>query len=433
MLRDLTKFGYGQALVEAQRCLSCYQAPCTQACPAGVDIPTFIRRFREGNLAGASQTIYDSCPLGSTCGTACPTHSLCEGACTLHGLAQSPIRIGALQAYITQACTPPETPAVQVSGKRVAVIGAGPAGIGCAVQLHRLGVTVEVFERESTPGGWVTRVIPSHRLPQSAVEVDLRRLSGIPFHYGVAIDPEQFAKILSAYDAVFLGLGMSGENALDLPGLEVDRVSAALPVLESARALAPDDDRRFAGKTVVVVGGGNVALDAAVVARRRGAAQVIVLYRRGKAEMPGWESEYLEACALGVEFRWLSVVDEVISQDRQLRGVRVGRTRYVSAQAGGRTWVEADPSQPAYPQPCDLLITALGQQFNAKLAESLGLATARGLLQTTTGTCQTSNPKVFAAGEAVSGGSTIVACLSAGIRAGREIHQWLAVKEASHA
>ena len=427
MQRTTLNFGFSQALVEAQRCLSCYQAPCTQACPAGVDVPAFIRRFREDNLRGASEIIYESCPLGCTCGTACPTSVLCEGACVLAQLGQTPIRIGSIQAFIT-ASSPLEEPAHQEKPqKKVAIIGAGPAGIGCAVQLNRVGIQADIFERNERPGGMVTRVIPAHRLSARPMEIDLMRLkkSGIYFHYQQDIDTNTSSHLFKEYDAIFAGIGLAGENQPNLP-TQATGVFSALDFLQKARSAAFGvGSPPHLGKRVLVVGGGNVALDAAVVAKRLGAEQVLVIYRRSKEEMPGWESEYLEACCLGVEFRWLSVIDEIITDQDHLQAIKIGQMRFASSTQGGRRWVESDPEIPPYPLPCDTLIFALGQTLEESIQDVFGLEMDATLLPVKEGSYQTSIPGLYAAGEAVSGGSTIVECMSAGMAAAREIAQFL--------
>ncbi|HZW03234.1 MAG TPA: FAD-dependent oxidoreductase, partial [Anaerolineaceae bacterium] len=267
------------------------------------------------------------------------------------------------------------------------------------------------------------------------VELDLQRLagSGVQFHFDLTVDADAARWLLADFDAVFLGLGLNGEQRLAVPGSDAAGVFSALDLLTAARPVQHGEKGlSFCGKTVVVVGGGNVALDAAVVSKRLGAAQVIVLYRRGKDEMPAWESEYLEACSLGVEFRWLSVVQQVLCQAGRAASVQVGRTRYVKEATGDRRWVEADPAQPVYEQRCDIVVLALGQRLDADFLPAFGLPAGEGLLAVELGSFQTRRPGVFAGGEAVSGGATIVACVSAGMAAGREIHAWLAAGGKRH-
>ena len=206
-----------------------------------------------------------------------------------------------------------------------------------------------------------------------------------------------------------------------------DGILPALDYLDRARSYEEGNiDLPQLGKRVVVIGGGNVALDAAVIAKRLGSEQVIVLYRRSKDEMPGWESEYLEATALGVEFRWLSAVNSVNVKMGKLQSVNVQRMKFAQTQEDSRRWVEPDVDYPDYELPCDSLIYALGQTLDASIAEHLGIETPdKNGIQVDISTYRTNNPKVFAAGEAVSGGATIVFSMSQGMAAGRSIGKWL--------
>ena len=347
-------------------------------------------------------------------------------------MGQTAVRIGALQAHITGAAQPEEPQGKKAGAHKVAVIGAGPAGLGCAVQLNRLGYEVHIYDRNRIPGGMVDMVIPAHRLPMEAVQQDMKRLqrSGVTFHHGEAIGPEKAKSILAEHDAVFIGVGMGGiSQPADTPGMEAKGVTPAMAVLEQARRSADGTGRPpELGKRVIVVGGGNVALDAAVVAKRLRAEQVMVLYRRSKAEMPGWESEYLEACEIGVEFRWMSIVEVVLSEKGKVSGVRVGRMRFSEEMAGGRRWVERDPNLAAYDEPCDSVIFALGQELEPASATVFGIETSKGKVTTKAGSFQTANMKVFAGGEALTGGSTIVGCLASGKAAADEMHTWLTGK-----
>jgi glutamate synthase (NADPH/NADH) small chain len=415
-----------QALFEANRCLFCYDAPCMEACPVHIDIPGFIKRLAEQNFAGSVELLFEANPLATVCGLVCPTEDLCEGACVLPAVGQRPIRIGALQYFVASQFQEPEREPPSDGQGRVAVIGGGPSGIGCAVTLRRLGYVVDVFEREERFGGLVNQVIPEYRLPQEVVDQDLERLLGM----GIALHSEELtseriAGLADQYDAVFLGVGMGIEPEFVAPGTDLSGVMQALDFLREARehtqgqAPAPE-----MGECVVVIGGGNVAMDAAVTAKRLGVERVIVSYRRSLEELPAWYSEYMEAVAIGVEFRWLTTV-KAIQGEGHVESVEMQPMRRMEMGADERRQVEPDPDAPTYETPCTTVILALGQALDFQLAESLDLTIAGGTIATDPETFQTNRPEFFAAGEAITGGSTVVNSLAQGMAAGRAIHQWL--------
>ncbi|NPV56178.1 MAG: FAD-dependent oxidoreductase [Anaerolineae bacterium] len=428
-MRTTRSISHSEAIAESRRCLGCYDAPCRQACPAKVNIPEFITRIREDAIQGAGELLYEACPLAATCGLACPTTTLCEGACVLQGIGQPPVRIGSLQTFAAMQYRGNDDEVGSGNGCRVAVVGAGPSSLGCAVALRRQGHTVDVYERGGDLGGLVGRVIPAHRLPQEAVDFDLERLQrlGITFYFQQNIGNAEAESLLADYDAVFLGVGLSGVNELDMPGSGLAGVISAMDFLAQARRhYRGEAEKPETGRRVAVIGGGNVALDAAVMAKHLGAERVMVLYRRGIDEMPGWRSEYSEAASLGVEFRWLSVIDEFLQAGGRVRGVTVRGMRYSAGKGDGRRGVEADPDAPLYELPLDQVIPALGQSLDEGIADCFGIErAANGTLMTGEGGWRTSKPGLFAAGECVNGGSTIVACLAEGMAAGRLIHEWL--------
>lgn len=417
-----------EALVESQRCLGCYDAPCIQACPAKINIPGFIRSLREENFQGAGNILYQSCPLAATCGMVCPTDTQCEGACVLKNLGQTPVHIGLLQTYAASQYKDLDEIGQNLQPARVAVVGAGPSGLGCAVQMARLGHQVNVFEETDHISGLVNSVIPAHRLPYEVVDQDLQRIHklNIEFHLKQPIDRDQANCLIEAYDCIFIGAGLGDLNRFSVRGSDLPGVYSAMEYLDQARRYAISAAKQPAtGKSVVVVGGGNVALDAAVEAKRLGAERVIVLYRRTKEEMPGWESEYLEAATLGVEFRWLSVVEEVISAGEGVSAVRAGSMRLAEAGTDGRRKVIPDPDAGYDTIPCNQVIHALGQALDPTIASTFGLEVGpQGTIVVDPITHQTNNIKVFAGGECVSGGSTVVNSMSQGMKTGRAIHQW---------
>jgi glutamate synthase (NADPH/NADH) small chain len=401
------------------------------ACPARVPIPDFIQRISEDNIQGAADLIYIACPLGRICGTACPTADLCEGSCVLLSLGERAVRIGALQAFTTGNAEEPCKGSLAAGAPRVAVIGGGPAGLGAAVQLERLGVEVHLFERAKELGGLAGRVIPEHHLSQPVVDHDISRIltGNLHLHLDSDVDEKLFARIKSDYEGVILAIGQQTNPDPGIPGVQSQGVIQALDYLSRARtAHTREGTIPLLGSTVVVIGGGNVALDTAAVAKRNGAERVIVLYRRSLVEMPAWEYEYIEACALGVEFRWFSVADRIVSEKGKVRGVEVRHMRYTTETRGGRRWVEPDPDKKPTFLDCDAVVLALGQSSELDLLKWMGIAENKGLAAVEEGRFQTSNPGVFAAGEIRSGGSSIVGSMASGMQAALEAHTWLTGK-----
>jgi NADPH-dependent glutamate synthase beta subunit-like oxidoreductase len=428
-LHNDRRLDLSQALVEARRCLRCYDAPCTHACPAHIDVPGFISRLAEQNFAGSYEVMVASNPLPAVCGLACPTLDLCEGACVLTRLNQRPIQIGALQYFV--AANYQEAERVREAGPawRVAVIGAGPSGLSCAVELYRLGHKVAVFERALAPGGFLDQVIPHWRLPQADVDHELERVRslGIEFHFGDEIDSARAAALSQSYDALYVAVGLSQNARPSLPGAELAGVMSALDFLRAAReAMGGDSAPPAVGDCVVVLGGGNVALDAAAAALRLGAGRAIVLYRRTLAEMPAWRSEYIEAASLGVEFRWLSTARAILETEGRASGIEVQPMRLAAPGGDGRRGVEPDLRARPYELPCSTVLLAVGQGLEADVARALGLGiTADGTIVAAQGTGQTARPGVFAGGDAVNSGRTVIQAVADGVSAARAMHSWL--------
>ena len=306
-----------QALAESSRCLYCYDAPCVRACPTGIDIPTFIRRIANETPKGAAHTILEENIFGGTCARVCPTEVLCEQACVMNGGEQRPISIGRLQRYATDALMEEvrETGAhpfqrAASSGKKVAVVGAGPAGLACAHRLAMLGHEVAVYEAKSKAGGLNEYGIAAYKMVQDFARKEAKfvlGIGGIKIHFGKALGRGVALADLSVkYDAVFLGVGLGGARGLGIPGENLKGVDDAVDFIERLRQGKTVGFPKV-GKRVVVIGGGNTAIDAAIQSKLLGAAEVVMAYRRGPDQMSATGYEQQLAKSSGVVVRdWLA-------------------------------------------------------------------------------------------------------------------------------
>ncbi len=420
-----------QAVAEASRCLFCFDAPCTKACPAAVDVAGFIRRIRSGNFTGAHRLIWEQNVLGGVCGRVCPTDQLCEEACSTTELSR-PIEIGALQAFACEHEFLPEPRGAKPSGAKVAVIGAGPAGVAAAAELARRGYRPTVFEKTAEAGGQARWSILEPKLPRGVVEREIGRLRdlGVVFRFNVrslkTLSRSRLRK--QGFRALFLGAGLPGGYCLSVPGEDAEGVGSGRELLGRVAAAKTARDLRSikAGKRVVVVGGGNVAVDAAKAVMRLGAKKVTAVCLEGPAEMPAYPSEIQSAWALGVEFLTRSRITEIISDRRGhvcgVRGVGIEWKvpgRYVPSNA-------RDLADTEFSLPADRVYLAIGQCPDPAVAESYGVATGRrGLLKVKKRTGQTSVPWIFAGGDGASGGATVVEAVAEGKRAAEGIDEFL--------
>jgi dihydropyrimidine dehydrogenase (NAD+) subunit PreT len=417
-----------RAKVEAERCLNCFDAPCIAGCPTRINIPEFIGRIRSENLAGAYDTLIQKNPLPAICGLVCPTEYLCEGKCLASKLYGRPVEIAALQYYV---CTKAQTDEVWKTTRteKIAVVGGGPSGIACALRLRQNGYSVDVYDSHQLAGGLLMYSIPNYRLPDRSVSTELSRLerSGIRFHMGEAVDARMLESIIGSSEAVFLGIGMGSGKDLSTPGGDLEGVISALDYLEKMRRPARGDcERPMLKGQIVIVGGGNVALDAACVAARAGAEHVTVLYRRTREQMPAWESEYQDALRLGVEFRWLVGVNEILGKGGKVTGVRINKMRLMdSLDSSSRKRVEAIPGAEDSLD-CEAAILAVGQALDFAGLSNMGIKISNeGLIQVDPKTFHTSHPKVFAGGDAINGGTYVVQAISEGWKAAEAIHQYI--------
>ena len=422
-------FTDAEVTVEAGRCLECggpsALPPCTLACPAGVDVPGFVGAMAREDFSGAARTIFAANVLGGSCARVCPVEELCEGACVLARAGRYPVRIGRLQRYAADRALAqnPEHEGRVPNGRRVAVIGAGPAGLACAAELATLGYAVTVYEAREDSGGLIRYAIAPYRQIAEPLPQEAERIAalGVRFVMGFAVDrPDRLLQIENGADAVFLGVGLGhdldgGYGGSDLPG-----VWPSLEFIEQLKTGTPP----AVGRRVAVIGCGNTGIDAAREALRLGASHVSILYRRSEAEMPAYAHEYREAVEEGVEFRWLTNPVRFVGRGR-LRGVECERMRLGAPDASGRARPEPIPNS-TFTIPVDTAIVAIGQAPRAEFLGWIpGLELVRGKVRVDPLTGRTTNPKYFAGGDAVNGGATAVAAVGAGKRAAWGIHRAL--------
>ena len=426
------------AVTEAARCLYCHDAPCTRGCPAGIDVPAFVKRIQSGNLRGAARVIREANLLGGICARVCPSEQLCERECSAR-LLERPIPIARLQQVACDwemergICLLGAPRQARVGG-RAAVVGGGPAGLVAAHELLRAGWEVIVYEASQVAGGQPALAIPEHRLPRQVVEQEVGAVlaAGGKLVTGVRVGRDlTAAHLLEENRAVILATGLGGSPSLPVPGADVAGVERAEEFLAAARtagaaagaaacsASAGADDG-LAGRKVVVIGAGNTAMDAACTARRRGADRVTVLYRRTSREMPAWPREYREAVETGVEFLWLAQPVEFLGEGGALRVVRCQRTELGAVDATGRPQPRPVPGS-EFVLEADLALLALGQSPDRELVEAFDLVTEEGRVKVDPVTGCTSRERVFAAGDLANGGATVVQAVAEGKKVGRYV------------
>ncbi|MEX3791064.1 NAD(P)-dependent oxidoreductase [Paraburkholderia sp. BR14374] len=325
------------AVIAADRCHYCYDAPCVNACPTGIDIPGFIRKIGNGNLRGAARDILSANPLGGMCARVCPTEILCEGACVRNHQDGEPVRIGVLQRHATDfqmareaAGAPTLFKRASDTGRHVAVVGAGPAGLACAHTLALAGHRVSVFDAGKHPGGLNEYGIAAYKTVDDYAQREVRWLLSIG---GIELRQRQrlgqdvtLAELRAAYDAVFIGVGLGGTHTLSIEGELLDGVLDAVDFIAGLRA-ADDLSGVPVGRKVVVLGGGNTAIDAAVQSRKLGADQVTLAYRRGAAQMSATWAELEFACTQGVTVsEWMKPL-RIVGDDTAVQAVEFERTK----------------------------------------------------------------------------------------------------------
>lgn len=422
-----------EAVDEANRCLFCYDAPCIKACPTGIDIPSFIKKITTDNLFGSAQTILEANPMGASCARVCPTSELCEGACVLNGPAASQaIQIGLLQRHATDWAIQNQAALFQAgpsNGRKVAIVGSGPAGLAAARELARQGYAVTVYEAKPRAGGLNTYGIVSFRLPEDVVawEVEQIEALGVQFCYGVRVGEDISAQqLIDSFDSVILAAGMGNVPPLSVEGEDLHGVLDAIQFVEDTKTKPLTD--RFVGKKVAVIGAGNTAIDAATCSTRLGAENVKILYRRTVAEMTAYEFEYEFAKADGVEFRWLVAPKRILGENGRVRGLELVRMELGEPDERGRRRPQVIEGS-EFTLELDYVIKAIGQTRQIGLITEFGLEHEHGIPLVEDGTFRTSVPNVFAVGDFIfKAGKTdamVVTAVQQGKEAAAAVHQML--------
>lgn len=422
-------FSRNAALNEANRCLFCYDSPCTKACPTHIDIPTFIKKIATENLIGSAKTILSSNWAALTCAKACPVEILCEGSCVYVAKGEKAIEIGRLQRFAIdnyfEAGTPKLFTPTKKNGKSVGIVGSGPAGLACAAELALLGYNVQIYESKETPGGLDTWGIAPYKTIQadSLKEVELVKSFGVKIKTGVKVGNNiSIDELLKKHDSIFIGVGLGESGKLRIPGENLKGVVGALEFIEEVKKekyKAVD-----VGKNVAIIGAGNTAIDAATEARRLGAEKVMIIYRRTAEEMPANSFEYRLAKNDGITFHFLTSPVEFIGK-KNVESIKCIKMELDKEdESGRRRPVPLKNSE--FEIPVDMVIYALGQEENSGFLNDIPeLKIEKGQIVVDTETYQTNNPKIFAGGDCINGGKEVVNAAYDGKHAAHGIDRYL--------
>ncbi len=404
------------ALVEANRCLFCYDAPCTKSCSTSIDVPKFIKQITTDNIKGSAHTILSSNIMGAGCSRVCPVEKLCEGACVYNLMEEKPIPIARLQRFSTDAAIKNNWQLFErkpSNGKKVAIVGAGPAGLSCAHILSRQGVEVTIFEKENKGGGLMTYGIAAYKVTPQFCDDEVNFITavgGITIKYqkelGKDISLEELQK---NYDAVYLAIGVGMARQLDIPGENTPGVEDAISFIYTLR------NNGFSsvavGDNVAVIGLGMTAIDAATQAKRLGANKVTILYRRTENEKPCTQVELDLALLDGCEVIWLAAPKEVITENGTVKALLCSKMQLGAPDASGRR-SPVDTGE-TFTLEVDMIIKAAGQMPFENLINQYGISNSKGKI-TLDENCATNIKGVFAGGDAVNGGKEVVDAVQAG-------------------
>ncbi|AKH99314.1 NADPH-dependent glutamate synthase beta chain-like oxidoreductase [Hoeflea sp. IMCC20628] len=414
-----------EAIVEADRCYFCYDAPCMTACPTSIDIPLFIRNIQAGNPVGAAKTIFDENIMGGMCARVCPTETLCEEVCVREMAEGKPVKIGLLQRHATDTFMEREQPhpftRAAPTGKKIAVIGAGPAGLSCAHRLATHGHDVTVYEAREKAGGLNEYGIASYKttndFAQDEVEFILQ-IGGITIENGKALGRDvKLEQLTAGFDAVFLGLGLPGVNALGLEGEDASGVVDAVDFIGVLRQ-AEDLSLLEVGRRIVVIGGGMTAIDAAIQSKLLGADEVTIAYRRGQEHMNASLYEQELAQTHGVVIRHWVMPSSLNVSDGAVTGITLEKTEL---DAGGKLTGTGE----LLTLQADQVFKAIGQTPDADPLTGMSIELEKGRIRTGDDR-RTSHPKIWAGGDCVTGGEDLtVVSVEDGKIAAESIHKAL--------
>jgi len=435
-------FGYSKetAIAEAKRCIQCKNRPCTKGCPVEIDIPDFIKELAEGNIDRAAEVLKSKTSLPAICGRVCPYENQCEGECTLNKIGD-PVGIGRLERFLADyerekgMKTPQKA---KTTGKKVAVVGAGPAGLTCAGDLAKMGHAVVVFEALHAPGGVLMYGIPEFRLPKSIVhaEVNFIKKLGVEIKYDVVVGKTiTVQELLEEYDAVFIGTGAGLPRWLNIPGESLDGVYSANEFLTRVNMMKAYDFPHHCtpctvGGLAATFGAGNVAMDCARTSLRMGAKKSYIIYRRTEKEMPARIEEIHHAKEEGVIFKLLTNPVEFIGDEKgKLKSVKCIKMKLGEPDESGRRRPIPIPNS-EFTIEIDTALVAIGQNPNPLVPRSFKeLKTEKWGNLKVDEDGQTTVPGVFAGGDIATGAATVILAMGAGKQAARSIDKYLKSKK----
>ncbi len=414
---------------EANRCLFCYDAPCTKSCPTSINVPQFIKQIATANIKGAAKTIFDSNIMGAGCSRVCPVEKLCEGSCVYNLLHEEPIQIARLQRHATETAIEQQWKLYErkaPNNKRVAIVGAGPAGLSCAHALALQGVEVTVFEKEAKGGGLMTYGVAAYKVSPEFCEAEVNwitSIGGIDVRYQQELGKDfSLEDLRRNYDAVFLGIGVGLTRNLGIEGENLEGVVDAIAFIYDLRT--QPHQQVPVGNKVAVIGMGMTAIDAATQSKRLGAQEVTILYRRTENEKPCTDVELDIAKLDGCNIVWLAAPKEIIGENGEVKQLVCSKMKLGEVDASGRR--SPVDSGETFVLDIDMLIKATGQMPYQHLVQMAAVNEKSGRIQTSAQGA-TNIAGVFAGGDCVNGGKEVVDAVQAGKVAAQGILEYLAL------